>query len=79
MEEKTRNLAVLTTSSRFQVKFPIMTPQTESGSIEEAIQTIRNFVAETTGLPPTDEEIAEALKRYFVLNEIKDHILLFRD
>ena len=43
-----------------------------------AVQVVRNFVTETTGRLPTDEEIADALKRYFVLNEIKAHILMTR-
>lgn len=51
---------------------PLKTP------IFESIGTIRHFVAETTGQAPTDEEIADALKRYFVLNEIKAHILMLR-
>ena len=46
--------------------------------ISEAIQAVRHFVAETTSSVPTDEEIADALKRYFVLNEIKEHILMAR-
>ena len=49
-----------------------------SPSIIEAIQTLKHFIAETTGKEPTDEEIADALKRYFVLNEIKEHILMLR-
>jgi len=49
-----------------------------SPSILEAIQTVKRFIAETTGKEPTDEEIADALKRYFVLNEIKEHILMVR-
>ena len=48
-------------------------------SIREALQTVRRFITETTGKPPTDQEIADALKRYFVLNEIKAHILMVRD
>ena len=48
-------------------------------SILKALQTIRRFIIETTGKAPTDEEIADALKRYFVLNEIKTHILMDRD
>jgi len=47
-------------------------------AIFEAIDRIRHFVAETTGKAPSDEELADALKRYFVLNEIKDHILMIR-
>jgi hypothetical protein len=55
-----------------------MTPPVHP-SIREAIQGIRMFVAETTGKTPTDDEIADALNRYFVLNEIKDHILMTRE
>lgn len=44
----------------------------------EAVETVRKFIAETTGRAPSDEEIADALKRYFVLNEIKAHILMTR-
>ena len=50
-----------------------------SQSIWEAIQVIRQFIAETTDAASSDEEIADALKRYFVLNEIKEHILLARN
>ena len=39
-----------------------------SPSICEAVETIRRFVGEVTGYTPSDEEIADALKRYFVLN-----------
>jgi hypothetical protein len=46
--------------------------------ILDAIQGIRRFVTETTGKEPTDKEVADALKRYFVLNEIKEHILMVR-
>ena len=46
--------------------------------ILDAIQGVRRFISETTGKEPTDEEIADALKRYFVLNEIKEHILMVR-
>jgi len=49
-----------------------------SPSIIEAIQALKYFIAETTGKEPTDEEITDALKRYFVLNEIKEHILMLR-
>ena len=46
--------------------------------IHKAIETINNFIKETTGQEPTPEEIAGALKRYFVLNEIKSHIEMER-
>lgn len=50
-----------------------------SNSIMDAIQAVRRFITETTGQKPSDEEIAAALKRYFVLNEIKAHILMDRE
>lgn len=43
-----------------------------------AIGTIQNFIKEVTGLEATQDEIAQALTRYFVLNEIKDFIELQR-
>jgi hypothetical protein len=46
--------------------------------IEAAIEGIRRFIAETTGTEATTAEIADALKRYFVLNEIKAHIEMKR-
>ena len=49
------------------------------GPIPEAVETVRHFITETTGQAPSDQEIAAALKRYFVLNEIKAHILMARN
>ena len=43
-----------------------------------AIGTIQNFIKEVAGLEATQDEIAQALTRYFVLNEIKDFIELQR-
>lgn len=45
----------------------------------DALDTVNKFIAETTGESPTPQEIANALKRYFVLNEIKAHIVLERE
>ena len=45
----------------------------------EALETIGSFITETTGQEPTQQEIANALKRYFVLNEIKDNIVMERE
>ena len=45
----------------------------------EALKFIENFIAETTGQKPTPQELANALKRYFVLNEIKAHIVMERE
>ncbi len=47
-------------------------------SMLEAIGTIQDFIKEVTGQEATQEEIAHALTRYFVLNEIKDFIELQR-
>jgi hypothetical protein len=47
-------------------------------SILEAIGTIQDFIKEVTGQAATQDEIAQALTRYFVLNEIKDFIELQR-
>lgn len=46
--------------------------------MEAAIEGIRRFIEETTGTEATPAEIADALKRYFVLNEIKAHIEMKR-
>lgn len=44
--------------------------------LREALETIISFITETTGRTPTQAELAKALKRYFVMNEIKDHIYI---
>ncbi len=46
--------------------------------IRDAIETVRGFIMQTTAQAPTDEEIADALTRYFVLNEIREHIQMVR-
>lgn len=55
----------------------------ETGAVDkcitEALETVANFIAETTGLKPTQLEIANALERYFVLSEIKAHIVMERE
>ncbi len=45
----------------------------------DALQAVSKFIAETTGHPPTQAEIARAIKRYFVLKEIKEHIEMERE
>ncbi|HSO66478.1 MAG TPA: hypothetical protein VLP30_01380 [Desulfatirhabdiaceae bacterium] len=45
-----------------------------SAELTAALNRIRNFVAEITGKPPDDAELAWAMTRYFVLKEICDHI-----
>lgn len=46
--------------------------------VREAVATITHYVTEVTGQRPTPPEIARALKRYFVLKEIADHIVMER-
>ena len=52
--------------------------ETLEDCLAEALETVENFISETTGQKPTQQEIADALKRYFVLNEIKGHIVMVR-
>lgn len=47
--------------------------------IKEALGAIHHFITEVTGISPTQAEIADALKRYFVLNEIREHIDMIRE
>lgn len=44
-----------------------------------ALAGIADFIQQVTGAEPTQAELADALSRYFVLNEIKAHILMVRD
>lgn len=44
--------------------------------LREALEAIMAFIKETTGRTPTQTELAKALKRYFVMNEIKAHIFI---
>ena len=43
-------------------------------TIADAILTVLKYVRDTTGEEPTQEEIANALKNYFILNEIGNQI-----
>ena len=43
-------------------------------SIKDAILTIMKYVKVITGVEPTQEEIAEMLKSYFILNEVGNQI-----
>ncbi len=40
----------------------------------DAIWTLMKYVRDTTGIEPSQEEIANALKSYFILNEIGNQI-----
>ena len=43
-------------------------------SIKDAILTIMKYVEIITGVEPTQEEIAEMLKSYFILNEVGNQV-----
>ena len=53
--------------------------QTPDPLLTAALDTISDFIRQVTGVEPTPAEIADALTRYFVLNEIKDHIVMVRE
>jgi hypothetical protein len=44
------------------------------GSIKDAILTIMKYVKAHSGFEPTQEEVAEILKSYFILNEVGNQI-----
>jgi hypothetical protein len=43
-------------------------------SIKDAILTIMKFVKANTGVEPSQDEIAEMLKSYFILNEVGNQV-----
>ena len=43
-------------------------------SLQDAIVTIMKYIKHVTGVEPTQEEIAESLKSYFILNEVGNQI-----
>ena len=47
--------------------------------LSSALVRVADFIRQVTGIEPTADEIADALTRYFVLNEIKDHIIMLRE
>jgi len=47
--------------------------------LTDALERLSVFIRQVTGVEPTQAEIADALTRYFVLNEIKDHIVMNRE
>jgi hypothetical protein len=53
--------------------------QTIEPVLREALAAVSDFIHQVTGREATQAEIADALTRYFVLNEIKDHILMKRE
>lgn len=44
-----------------------------------SLGVIADFIQRTTGTAPTPDELADALTRYFVLNEIREHIVMLRE
>jgi hypothetical protein len=50
-----------------------------SPELETAIDKIKEFIHTVTGQAANDSELADALTRYFVLNEITGHIQMARD
>ncbi len=56
-----------------------MTDEEGGHQVAAAIDAIRSYVAEITGQPPTEAEIARALTRFFVLKEICEHIEMQRE
>jgi len=53
--------------------------QTVDNVLVDALATVSDFIRQVTGVEPTPAEIADALTRYFVMKEIKDHILMLRE
>jgi hypothetical protein len=53
--------------------------QTIDPILISALAGIADFIQQVTGAEPTQAELADALSRYFVLNEIKEHILMMRE
>ena len=45
----------------------------------DAILTVLKYVRDTTGIEPSQKEIANALKSYFILNEIGNQIRFQRN
>ena len=48
-------------------------------SIFQSLEKVKRFIKETTGESPGSKEIANALQKYFVLNEIKEHVIMERE
>ncbi len=47
--------------------------------LNDALDRVSDFVTQVTGVAPTPAELSDALGRYFVLNEIKEHIVMVRE
>jgi hypothetical protein len=77
--ERIRRLVSRWIRLSFQVQnLKRLTRKTGNQETVPALKKISAFVESTTGVPPTPTELSRALTRYFVLNEIKEHILMER-
>ena len=47
--------------------------------LADALDKVSDFIRQVTGTAPSPAETADALTRYFVLNEIKEHIVMLRE
>jgi hypothetical protein len=47
--------------------------------LADALATVADFIRQVTGDEPTQAELADALTRYFVLKEIKEHVIMLRE
>ena len=56
-----------------------MTPVEYGKEMEQAVETVRNYIAKMTGEECSDAELARALTRYFVMKEICEHIQMHRE
>jgi hypothetical protein len=54
-------------------------PRTPDPAVLDALDAVSNFIEQVTGAAPSPAEMADALTRYFVLNEIKEHIVMVRE
>ncbi len=54
------------------------TPPQIDDCLMQAIKTIENYIEKTTGKAPCQQEIANALTRFFVLKEIGEFIEMDR-
>lgn len=59
-----------------------MNPKPEENlppEVSAAVRRIEDYITQSTGQPPTPEEMANAMTRYFVLKEILEFIKMSRE
>ncbi len=54
-------------------------PEKIEPGLNKALDFAMSFLEETTGKAASQDEMARALKKYFVLNEIKEYIEMERN